>query len=452
MRGPRECEPALVTREGKVAVPVARVLGKGAFSHLLVAAAGNLLGVGVLMLLARLLGKAGFGAFTFAWAVVSLIGIVPRLGLDIAQVRFVAELRARGDWLGLRELLQFSTRVVLQASLVAVMLYLLGLLFLWQRTESPLRGPLLAGALTIPLTSALALRGGALQGFRRVALALAPNLVVRPLVVAGLALGGWWLAGGLTATGAMLSQVGGLAISLLVAALLLGAQWDDPGEGAATSAGRPSIWLRTALPLAVTSGARILFSRTDLLLVGLLVGTRAAGEYAAAAALARLVTAGLIASNSITAPLVSELRDANDRASIQRLVGLACRATTGWSVLATLAIVIGRGHLLALFGDFRSGAPVLVILACGLLFNGATGPVGVLLNMTGHERANARITAAVVMANLVLSIPATIRYGAVGAASVTSGVIATKNLWAWWEVRRRLAIDCSVFGGGESRS
>jgi O-antigen/teichoic acid export membrane protein len=58
--------------------------------------------------------------------------------------------------------------------------------------------------------------------------------------------------------------------------------------------------------------------------------------------------------------------------------------------------------LLGLYGEaFRSGASVLVVLAIGQIVNGATGPVGYLLNMTGHERTNARILSWVVGANLL---------------------------------------------------
>jgi hypothetical protein len=43
--------------------------------------------------------------------------------------------------------------------------------------------------------------------------------------------------------------------------------------------------------------------------------------------------------------------------------------------------------------------------------------------------------------NVGLSYPATVVWGMEGAAVVTGTLVALRNLWSWWEVRRRLGIS-----------
>jgi len=208
-------------------------------------------------------------------------------------------------------------------------------------------------------------------------------------------------------------------------------------------------WMRTAWPLWAVAGMRFLLNQTDILLLGVLLGTTTAGIYGAASRLARLVTFGLAAANSISAPLISELHTQGDRRSLQRMVTLTSWGTTLWSVVFAAALALGAPLLLSLYGDeFRAGAPVLLVLAAGQIVNGATGPVGYLLNMTGHERVNARIIGCVVFGNVVLSAPAILLFGPVGAAGVTATLGGVKNLWTWWAVRRRLGINSSIFSTG----
>jgi O-antigen/teichoic acid export membrane protein len=252
------------------------------------------------------------------------------------------------------------------------------------------------------------------------------------------------LTSGLTAPAAMAVYLAASAGSVAAAGRLLGREL--PAEVAtAERQERRREWLTVSAPLFLVAEMRFLLHQTDVLLVGALLGTTQAGIYAAAARLSRLVSYGLQASNAIAAPLISELHTAGDRRGLQRVVTLASWGSTLSSLAFGAVLVAGGGVLLRLFGEeFASGLKVLAILALGQLVNAVTGPVGYLLNMTGHERANARILGWITAANAALSYPAILAWGPVGAAVVTSALVAAKNLWTWWLVRRRLGVDSSV--------
>ena len=84
---------------------------------------------------------------------------------------------------------------------------------------------------------------------------------------------------------------------------------------------------------------------------------------------------------------------------------------------------------------------MLRILAFGQLINVATGSVGYLLSMTGHERLlrNTVLIAAVVSLGGGLTlIPA---FGLTGAALATATGLAVQNLLCVWQVRRVLGFN-----------
>jgi O-antigen/teichoic acid export membrane protein len=61
--------------------------------------------------------------------------------------------------------------------------------------------------------------------------------------------------------------------------------------------------------------------------------------------------------------------------------------------------------------------------------------------MTGHQDVNLRISLVVTVLSVVLCYPATVLWGMEGTATVTGTLVAARNLWTWWEVRRNLGIS-----------
>ena len=108
----------------------------------------------------------------------------------------------------------------------------------------------------------------------------------------------------------------------------------------------------------------------------------------------------------------------------------------------TLVLLAAPGFILQLFdAQFAEGAWLLRILALGQLVNVATGSVGYLLMMTGHEklmRNNIAVWAVVNLAGNLVLVP---RYGTVGAAVSTAFCLAFMNIVSYVLVRQKLKID-----------
>lgn len=69
-------------------------------------------------------------------------------------------------------------------------------------------------------------------------------------------------------------------------------------------------WAAFSGPMLLLAGLSIIISRTDVVMLGMLGRPADAGIYAIAARMAEFATFGLVASNSIMAPLIAELHHA----------------------------------------------------------------------------------------------------------------------------------------------
>ncbi len=422
------------------------VLSRGAGAGLLTFVGGVLAATLAHLILARILGADGYGVYAYSLSLLVLATMASRLGMDTGLVRFVAAYRVGDHRAEMTGVLGYADRLVATVSLV---LGLAGAGAVWMvgdRFGDELRRTLLVACAVLPLVALLGLRTGAMQGLRRVAIGRVPELLVRPLLIAGSAFAFHRWAG--TLSPSLVMGFNWLSTLLALAAGSLLVRWALPAGTVTQGISKRREWLRVSLPLLLVTGMRRLLIETDILLVGILLGTTTAGIYAVASRLSRLIAFGHNAGNMISAPLIAELHSKGEMARLQRMVTLATWGSILSAAAAALVLTALGGWVLRLFGDeFSLGLPVLAVLCLGQVVNAATGPVGHLLNMTGLQDTNARILMVVTGLNLLLNYPAIRLFGPLGAAVTTATMIGLKNGWTWFAVRKSLGINSSIFGG-----
>jgi O-antigen/teichoic acid export membrane protein len=156
---------------------------------------------------------------------------------------------------------------------------------------------------------------------------------------------------------------------------------------------------------------------------------------------AMLIAFFLISINTIAAPKFASLYVKGEMQALSK----TARQSSALMVIAVaplLAImIIFPESILRLFGpDFGVGAPLLRLLSIGQFINVATGSVGYLLMMTGHERIlRLNITIATVI-NLWLCLWLIPKMGPVGAAIATAAPIAILNILSAYFVYAKLRI------------
>ena len=130
--------------------------------------------------------------------------------------------------------------------------------------------------------------------------------------------------------------------------------------------------------------------------------------------------------NSIYSPHFS--REHSSRERLAYYARKSCMLSVALSVPVFIIVVFSVEHILSFIGDEYIGAKNLVlVMAIGQLVNVITGPAGMILNMTNHEKINRNI----LLLCSLLSVPCVIFlsqiWGAIGAAVALMGTVVLQN-------------------------
>jgi O-antigen/teichoic acid export membrane protein len=141
-------------------------------------------------------------------------------------------------------------------------------------------------------------------------------------------------------------------------------------------------------------------------------------------------------------PIVAELHAQGRTTQLER--ALRAGATlAGLPALGILAVFLLFGPFVlgTVYGpEYRDAATILAILSSGRLLAVWAGSCGVVLMMTGHQRAMMAITLVSGSISIAGGLLAAPRFGAIGVAVTTSTAQVLQNLLQLILVRRRLGI------------
>ncbi len=196
------------------------LLGQGAGNALLNFTA-LVLNFGTTLLLSRLLGADGYGAYAFAFSLALLLSVPAVLGLTPLLVREITAYRLSSSWGSVRGILRRANECVLVASFAVCT----AAIVVFTTTGWPhggLHNPSLYVLPFIPLVALTSVRQGAMQAFGRIVLGRAPETVIMPgtllLAVAAMALA---LGDRFSASWAIGATVGAGLVGLIVGMIFL---------------------------------------------------------------------------------------------------------------------------------------------------------------------------------------------------------------------------------------
>jgi O-antigen/teichoic acid export membrane protein len=449
--------------------------------------------------LARALGPDGYGVYALVLAIVTLLAVPTQLGLPQLVVRETARAHAGEQWGRLRGIWRWSNLIVWASSTGIALLGLAAVLLLREHITQPLVYTLFAGFALVPLMALGNLRGAALRGLRHVVAGLLPEQILRPglvllLLFAAVAL---FPTQPVTPAVAMALHALAAALAFAVGAALLALLQPRPlirrpqleyalvfltltlypiqpltplelaVHGLGFAAGAALIylvrsrtrtelphpeyamraWLVSIVPLALTAGLQLINAQADILVLGLFRPTDDVGVYKVAAQAATLIPFGLQAINVVIMPYIARLHAEGDHRGLQRVVTQSARAILALALPLVLAFILFGDTILSFaFGpEYARGHMALILLSLGQLVNAGMGSVGVLLNMTGHERDTLRGVAVAALANLVLNFLLIPPFGLVGAAVATACTFVIWNLLLRRAVWQRIRIESMAF-------
>lgn len=397
------------------------------------------------LILARILLAKGYGAYVYAISWVYLLSILAMMGFPTLITRELARYKTQEDWGLLRGVLRWSNQVVLIVSLGLTLLATVVVWLLGGHLEPQTATSLWIAMLILPFLAFVSLRQGAMQGLGYVIAAQLPQMLVLPILFLIL-VGGLHFAFNLNASSAIGMRALAVAFTFLVGAGLLKKYLPSSVKEALPDY-RTRDWLRSTLPLLFVSTAGTIDQQISIIMIGSMLGSEMAGIFDVARRGAMLVSFILMAVNMPLAPIVAKLYARGEKEHLQRVVTKSARVALFGSLPIALGLIIFGPYVLLIFGrEFMGGSAVLAILCSGQLVNAGMGSVGLLLNMTGHERDTARGMGIAVVINVVLNAILIPKWNIQGAAIATSSSMIFWNILLAIRVYRKLRINSTALG------
>ncbi len=395
--------------------------------------AGRLFSLGLsyvlVILLARGLGTEQYGIYAVGFSLVTLLGSLALFGLNRGTVRFIAMHYGEGDGARALGAFQAAIRFICLSSLVVG-----GLVILLARPLAHLLNIPSDYTQTLWLLACWIFVWAGLYELTAVIEAI-KRLEYRTLIfdigwpLARLVLTFLVLAGGGQIYAVITANIVATGLTMIMMAITVYRLFYDPlRHVTAVSPLRPL--LEFSLPVMLFNIVILSQSQIEVYLLTVLQSVEASGIFSAAARTSILIVAFLEGLGVIFSPFVADLSHRGRMADLQALATTVTRWSFMIGLPAAILIILFREPLLLLFGtDFVLAAPALVILALGQLINAATGPVGIILTMSGQPRVNLANSILTLVLSVVLGMALIPHYGIVGAALGSSFSTSIVNVF-----------------------
>jgi O-antigen/teichoic acid export membrane protein len=367
------------------------------------------------VMLARLLGAAGFGLFSMAvtWVLV-LLGLATA-GLAMAPQRFLPEYEARAAHGLLAGLYRWSHLVPLLAGAAIVLMGLCVLHGLPLGLSPEARLVLSLALLALPALALIDVVEGFALANEWTDLAQGVTFLLKPLLLPLLFVAGW-LAGSNLLVMALVAYVASAWLAALVLVVLLRRRMAPRLAGASASA-EPRRWAALALPAMLADAAFLLMAYADVLILSAVASPAETGVYAAAT---RIVGVVAFVHFGLSYAAAHHYAALHAEGRLDDLVRYARKAAvwTFWpSLLFGLIVALAAPLLLPVFGPgFGAGAGVVPVLVLALLVRAAIGPSEQLLMMTNRQALVTGIFALAASVNILLAVLLAPHLGAMGVA------------------------------------
>jgi O-antigen/teichoic acid export membrane protein len=400
--------------------------------------AGRLVALGIdfaaQVLLVRYLSKPDFGAWSYALALVAMLGGIALFEMGNTLARFIPMYRERGQADSLAGAVALGFAVVgglgtLIAIAVVVAIDVLGL----RPTSDPKALHLLVlVAFLVPIqaldslfTTLFATIGSSRAIFLRQSI-LGPALRIA-------------LVGALIAGHADVEflAAGYMAISLLALAVSGLMFWRALRNRRQIGVGERRAWnfpardiFMFATPLLASTVVWLLMESSDAVLLGFFFDTDAVASFRAVLPLARMNTLVILTFGMLYMPMASRLYARGDQAQLHELYWQSAL----WMTILTFPIFLltfsfARSSTVGLYGSAYAGsAPIMALLAAGYFFHTALGFNGVTLRIYHKLRYTVSIDIAMAVLNVGVNLILIPRLGVIGAAIGTTATLFLHNV------------------------
>ncbi|MBL4828278.1 MAG: oligosaccharide flippase family protein [Aliivibrio sp.] len=432
---------------GKTMHPIVRKFSAEAGLIIALRALAAFMSYLTLVLVARWLPLNDYGIYGTIMSVIGISAVIVQCGATQTTIRYLGEYEVTKKPNLASGIIRYSHRGVALLSLGTTIVFCILALGLEQVGITPNALIWIAGLLLLPAFSVVDLQGAVLRSFNKILPALLPKDILwrAAVIIIGFLLY-LFVPEHERLAYLLLGSAGALTLLAVAQHSYQKRTLPDPVQSSKAKFDLKA-WWTTTMPIWFLLIARMSFRTIDVIIVGLLVDPAAAGIYFAASRTSELLGFVLSSLNLIVGPNISRLYAARKSEELKKYLALSSVAVFTPALFLFLIYCIMPETILSLFGsEFVKGKWVLILMAFGQLCNAATGSVGVLLNMSGHEKINAKVMVTVAPITALLLFAFTALWGIDGAAFASVGGMIMWNALLWQAARKHTEYDPSLWG------
>lgn len=386
-----------------------------------VALGGKMIGRGVRLLvditLARLLGPVSFGLYAIGWTITRIVTLVTPLGLDTGAIRFGSKYWQK-DPARLKGVISQSLWFSVASGLVAGALLFIAAPWLGEGVFHSSRetAVIRCFALAFPLVTGLRIAAATTRISQRMKFAVFAEDMSQPMFDLALIL--ILFSFGVRLAGALAACVFSFGLSLVLALKYIKRLFPEVFSPEVRPVFQSKELWTFSLASSLVGIFGVLLIWVDRLFVGYFRSPAEVGIYQAASQLTigfAIVRAGFTA---IFSPMAADLAHRGELIRLEELF----RVTTKWGLYLSIPFFlvmcfVPHEVMRVLFGSaYSAGWKVLVVLGVAQVINAGSGPVGLLLVMTGHQNRMFAISGTTFFFSLILDFALIPRWGMFGAA------------------------------------
>ena len=344
----------------------------------------------LIYLIAKRLGAEGVGFFQVMLQILTILGMVLGLGMNISVLRYVGQFNNEENRPKMHALYKYFLQTVAPLSFCVGILLYFGANYIvhWiGKDEEYAEGLKLIG-IVLPFFTINQISVEFIRGLKKLQISELVRSVLSPLVM-------------ILGISVLFRQIQTKVdiIYLLVFSLIINSMvsrwaiWKTLKKVTKNTFGfERKEFMKTSYPMLLTAVCSSLLAAMPFFFLDYYTTQADVGVYSVAFRLALIPSLVLKVINIIAAPKFSELYWAEKMQELQKLITQSTKLMF-WAALGLVIIIVFFGKYdLQVFGEkFQEGYLVLLILSLGQLVNAATGSVGVVMNMSGKQKDLRRV-------------------------------------------------------------
>jgi O-antigen/teichoic acid export membrane protein len=369
----------------------------------------------VMYLISKRLGSEGVGFYNLFFQILTVLGMTLGLGMKLSVLRYVGQFNNDKLRSNLHLIYKYFIRIVGPISLIFGLI-----IFLTAHSVSQYLGKnnefevaLKCIGLILPFFTLNQINVEFIRGLRKLKISELIRSVLRPLIISVLIL--IFRYDSMEKIDTIFVLTFALLVNFIVSNISIRKELNKIPYSSSNFS--KSEFVKTSLPMMITTISSVMISAIPIFLLEYFISQSEVGIFSITFRISGLVSLSLVIVNTVAAPKFSELYWSKKMNDLQKMISQSAKIMFWIALLIGLVLIIWSEEWLGLFGEeFRKGKIALIILVISQLINASTGSVGILMNMSGHQKKlrNIIVTASIISFCIyIILIPL---YGIIGAA------------------------------------